>query len=59
MKIMFAVLAGLFVLGFVLLHLNKEKNKKTKRKVSFDDLSPKQKRYVLKRIREKQRKENK
>ena len=54
------IIVGLvsLLLGLVLLGLIPERKQK-QRRIKFEDLSPKQKRYVLRRIKEKQRKENK
>ena len=59
MEIIFVTLVGVFMLGFILVPVFKKDKKEQRRKIRFEDLSAKQKRYVLRRIREKQRKENK
>ena len=59
MEIIFVALVGIFVLVFILVPVFKKDKKEQKRKIRFEDLSAKQKRYVLRRIKEKQRKENK
>ena len=59
MEIIFVSLVGIFVLAFILVPVFKKDKKEQRRKISFEDLSAKQKRYVLRRIKEKQRKENK
>ena len=59
MKIIFVALVGIFVLVFILVPVFKKDKKEQRRKIRFEDLSAKQKRYVLRRIKEKQRKENK
>ena len=45
-------------LGWLLYRLHPQEEK-TPRTLRFEDLNPKQKRYVLRRLTEKQRKENK
>ena len=57
MSFIIVVLVSL-LLGFALLGLLPEKKQK-QRRIKFEDLNPKQKRYVLRRIKEKQRKDNK
>ena len=59
MEIIFVSLVGVFVLVFILVPVFKKDKKEQRRKIRFEDLSEKQKRYVLRRIKEKQRKENK
>ena len=59
MEIIFVSLVGIFVLVFILVPVFKKDKKEQRRKIRFEDLSAKQKRYVLRRIKEKQRKENK
>ena len=59
MEIIFVSLVGVFVLVFLLVPVFKKDKKEQRRKIRFEDLSAKQKRYVLRRIKEKQRKENK
>ena len=59
MEIIFVTLVGVFMLGFILVPVFKKDKKEQRRKIRFEDLSEKQKRYVLRRIKEKQRKENK
>ena len=59
MEIIFVALVGIFVLVFILVPVFKKDKKEQRRKIRFEDLSAKQKRYVLRRIKEKQRKENK
>ena len=59
MEIIFVSLVGVFVLVFILVPVFKKDKKEQRRKIRFEDLSTKQKRYVLRRIKEKQRKENK
>ncbi len=59
MKIVFLVFAILFVVFCILGLTFKNPSIEKQRRVKFGDLSPKQKRYVLRRIKEKQRKENK
>mgnify|MGYP001200266180 CR=1 FL=1 len=59
MEIIFVSLVGVFVLVFILVPVFKKDKKEQRRKIRFEDLSAKQKRYVLRRIKEKQRKENK
>ena len=59
MEIIFVSLVGIFVLAFILVPVFKKDKKEQRRKIRFEDLSAKQKRYVLRRIKEKQRMENK
>ena len=59
MEIIFVSLVGIFVLAFILVPVFKKDKKEQRQKIRFEDLSAKQKRYVLRRIKEKQRKENK
>ena len=59
MEIIFVSLVGIFVLVFILVPVFKKDKKEQRRKIRFEDLSAKQKRYVLRRIKEKQRKEDK
>ena len=59
MEIIFVSLVGVFVLVFILVPVFKKDKKDQRQKIRFEDLSTKQKRYVLRRIKEKQRKENK
>ena len=59
MKIVFLVFIILFIVFCILGLTFKNPRIEKRRRVKFEDLSPKQKRYVLKRIKEKQRKENK
>tara|TARA_Y100001937_G_C6953116_1_gene255554 strand:+ start:120 stop:299 length:180 start_codon:yes stop_codon:yes gene_type:complete len=59
MEIIFVSLVGVFVLVFILVPVFKKDKKEQRRKIRFEDLSAKQKRYVLRRLKEKQRKENK
>tara|TARA_Y100000592_G_C5353188_1_gene259852 strand:- start:20 stop:199 length:180 start_codon:yes stop_codon:yes gene_type:complete len=59
MEIIFVSLVGVFVLVFILVPVFKKDKKEQRRKIRFEDLSAKQKRYVLRRIKEKQRKEDK
>ena len=59
MEIIFVSLVGIFMLVFILVPVFKKDKKEQRRKIRFEDLSAKQKRYVLRRIKEKQRKENK
>ena len=53
MEIIFVSLVGIFVLAFILVPVFKKDKKEQRRKVRFEDLSAKQKRYVLRRIKEK------
>ena len=59
MEFIFATLVGIFMLVFILVPVFKKDKKEQRRKIRFEDLSAKQKRYVLRRVKEKQRKENK
>ena len=59
MEIIFVSLVGVFVLVFILVPVFKKDKKEQRRKIRFEDLSAKQKRYVLRRLKEKQRKEDK
>ena len=59
MEIIFVSLVGVFVLVFILVPVFKKDKKEQRRKIRYEDLSATQKRYVLRRIKEKQRKENK
>jgi len=59
MKFILVALVGVIVLSFMLAPFFKKDKKEQRRKIRFEDLSTKQKRYVLRRIKEKQRKENK
>ena len=59
MEFILVALVGVTVLIFILVPVFKKDKKEQRRKIRFEDLSAKQKRYVLRRIKEKQRKENK
>ena len=59
MEFILVALVGVIVLIFILVPVFKKDKKEQRRKIRFEDLSAKQKRYVLRRIKEKQRKENK
>ena len=54
-----AVLIMVTMLFGWLLYSTRTQEEKTPRTLRFEDLNPKQKRYVLKKLKEKQRKENK